>query len=36
MNYKTYVINLKKDNKKYKKISKRLDDIGLKYSRFDG
>ena len=36
MDYKSYIINLKKDTKKYKKISKRLDDIGLKYSRFDG
>lgn len=35
MSYYTYVINLKKDISKYKNIKKNLDNVGIKFTRFN-
>tara|TARA_B100000902_G_C27292117_1_gene907750 strand:- start:805 stop:1584 length:780 start_codon:yes stop_codon:yes gene_type:complete len=35
MEFKTYIINLKKDTEKYKILSKKLDNIGINYERFN-
>lgn len=35
MSYSTYIINLKQDTDKYGRMQKRLDKLGLKYTRFD-
>ncbi len=35
MSYDTYIINLKQDTDKYERMQKRLDNVGIKYNRFD-
>jgi len=35
MSYDTYIINLKQDTDKYERMQKRLDTVGIKYTRFD-
>ena len=35
MSYDTYIINLKQDTDKYERMQKRLDNVGIKYTRFD-
>ena len=35
MNYETYIINLKQDNDKYERMQNRLDNLNIKYTRFD-